>query len=227
MASFLFWIVLGRCILKSGINTNSMTSKQLNILLGTVLIIALGIIGYFVWGANSQTETLSDQNTVANANTTVANTNKAANTNQTNTDSTAGWKTYTSSNYSFTIKYPSNYILEVSDIYPFAIALRPPQGLQNELGSFLEISPVNVGRESVFDSGAEPSCTVTAINFGGRAAKECKETRSDIAYRDIRITNLTGVNWEASNEISFEVRGRSPALEKTYNQILDSFKFTK
>jgi hypothetical protein len=198
-----------------------MNSKRFSIILALIIAALLIAAGYTILSKKTQPEIVSPQNTTSNNNLAASNTKPIPK------DETENWKTYSNSEYTFTFKYPANFILDISDTYPYSVALRPPSSLQNELGSYLEIDPINVGRESVFDPGANPSCKITVINFGGRSARECKESRTDITYRNIQITDLNNIKWEKDNELGFEITGTNPALAKTYNQILDSFKFTK
>ena len=99
-----------------------MNSKQLSIVLGVVVVVLLAVVGYMALRYNSQTDTLSQQNTVPNsnlANTNAntaqplsnANTQQPTNTTPTTTDATANWKTYNFSGpVNFSIKHPSTWI---------------------------------------------------------------------------------------------------------------------
>ena len=89
-----------------------MNSKQLSIVLGVIVVILLAVVGYMAFSDNSQTDTLSQQNTAPNSNlennTNAQPTNKAPTpTNQT----AANLKTYTNTKYGFEVKHPSQWVI--------------------------------------------------------------------------------------------------------------------
>jgi hypothetical protein len=91
-----------------------MNSKQLSILLGIIVVILLAIIGYLVWGNNSQTDTLDQQNTAPNNNAIENNKDT-----QTPADSDSNWQVYTNNALGFSVEYPNDMPvnLELNDEY--------------------------------------------------------------------------------------------------------------
>ncbi len=89
-----------------------MNSKQLTIVLGVAVVVLLTVVGYMALRDNSQTDTLSQQNTAPNTAQPLDNTNTQQSTNTTpkSTDATANWKTYNFSGpVNFSIKHPSTW----------------------------------------------------------------------------------------------------------------------
>lgn len=102
-----------------------MNSKQLSIALGIVVVALLAAVGYMALRDNSQTETLSEQNTTSNSNSVDNNTNstpplntntqQSTNTPPAQTDETANWKTYNGAgDLNFSMKYPPSWNIETS-----------------------------------------------------------------------------------------------------------------
>lgn len=88
-----------------------MNSKQLNVLLGAIVIIAIGAVAYLAYG-NSTKKVVNTDNTIAstllNTNKSISNTDKTANSTQ-----VSNLKTYTNSQYGFQFQYdPNKYNLE-------------------------------------------------------------------------------------------------------------------
>lgn len=133
---------------------------------------------------------------------------------------TSDWKIYTNTQYGFEIKYPSDWIVEDrSDL----IILLPEGFQQNKRDMRIEIAPVSVGRESVFNPGARLSCLKDII-FADKRARDCITNLDNGYSRNIKIIELPNTNWTENNEISFFVRTKNNQLIPLYNQILSSFK---
>ncbi len=95
-----------------------MNSKQLSIILGVVAIILLAAVGYMALRDNSQTDTLTEQNTTPNGNLVGNNTNTVQPTTNTptqptntttSTDETANWNAYSGATLQLSLKYPQNW----------------------------------------------------------------------------------------------------------------------
>ena len=138
-----------------------------------------------------------------------------------------GWKTYTNEEFGFAFDYPGEWeVKEIKgppDILSLDIFLMAKDIQQAD--AMLHVNPLNVGRASVFDRGANPACELKSIAFAGREAKECISDLKLEYIRNIRILNLTNTHWQISNEISLSIKDRYRYLIPEYNKILDTFMF--
>lgn len=147
-------------------------------------------------------------------------------------NSQLSWKTYTNKTYGFIVQIPTDYIVEDSSDQ---INIMPQSFQKNRRGAMLQISPVNVGRESVFDKGNENlvSCKIIDTTLGGKNTKLCT-AKSIYGYSYYsRVTDLTGTKWGKDNEISFslnlegEIQSQQEldSILGSYNKIISSLKF--
>jgi len=90
---------------------NQMTRSTAITFLLVIIVIILGAGAYFLF---FQEEGINDNKANATNTNQVADTNQAANANTaTNTNiDTSGWKTYTNSEYGYTMKYPADWTVE-------------------------------------------------------------------------------------------------------------------
>lgn len=94
-------------------------SNFLVILLSTLLIISVAISGFFAYQTQKLVKELTLLRLEPTLVATIEPTAEPVATESSEVDSTANWKTYTDSVGGFSFKYPGNYLLEISDIYPY------------------------------------------------------------------------------------------------------------
>lgn len=147
-------------------------------------------------------------------------------------DPTADWKTYINKDYGYEFKYPDGYVVSAglsgANDWVQVYSSKPDSSGHNL--TILNIATVNVGRESVFDNGS--NVILDSIVFAGKQAKEyrCPEKNNCPSQlsssRAIHLTSLLS-NWQANNEIFYDIAKESPELKNLADQILSTFKFTK
>lgn len=217
-----------------------MNSKQLSIVLGVVVVILLAVVGYMAMRDNSQTDTLSQQNTAPNsnlANTNVnttqplnnTNTQTPANTTPTSTDETAKWKTYTNDTYAYSIKYPNsvsgigaNWVYEENGIGTY---FGPPS---SKSGGYVW---------SVLSYDKNTKSKEDLIKDMGSQFSDRKESRQNITVNGtstvlVTVTTSQVDNW-VSKAVYIEKNNRiyvigNGAIDKPeYVSFYNTFKFTK
>lgn len=117
-----------------------MTSKQLNVILGIIIIILLGVIGYMAYKDDTQDRQIStEQNNATNSNSNLnIPTNSASNQNIVNeTDRPevtqvlpADWVVYTNSKDKFLVGYPKNWF--VIDSSPGALSVSRTEACKSD-----------------------------------------------------------------------------------------------
>lgn len=141
-------------------------SGSAHLIIIIILIIALlGSLGFVFWQNFIQTKT-SNTPTTSTVSTTASTSTPAT------TDPTAGWKTYTNSNYKFTFKYPTNYsVKESARIFEENMGAYCQQVSLNE-NSRLTICDKNSNLTNLgAPDGMDPSSSSDLI-IGGQAAKK-------------------------------------------------------
>lgn len=186
--------------------------KKVLLILPVILLVAAGCNS-----SNSTSQPTSNQTQTSQQ----TQTNLSAVT----SDQTANWKMYTSNIYHFQIKYPINWIFnETTDHQYFSITPK------DSSGTIITISPVNVGRESVFGSGS--NVKIQTNPFAGKPAKiySCPGDNScptQLAYS--KAINLTSypTGWGQWNEIDYNITKGDESYLNDFEQILQSIKFTQ
>jgi hypothetical protein len=214
-----------------------MNSKQLNIVLGIVVVILLGLVGYMTTRDNSQNDTLSQNNTAANANlingnanTTeqVNNTNTQTNKAAANTSSTTNWKTYSDTKHGFELEYPTNWTTKIENHPTSSIPLRvfvDPTGKSKfVIGSDCCREGVkSYNTKNVMVGSIKESYTL----YNTCTSLDCRTfTGQKLATLEIDDFYIKDIkDYMNGFQIWFEFREDKDLA--TFEQILNSFKFTK
>lgn len=148
-------------------------------------------------------------------------------------DETTNWKTYINKDYGYELKYPPDWIIEIDNIYPYGISLFPKGFKENKRDIMLRIDPINVGRDSVFESTAHSELVAGSFEdtiFAGKEAKQyiCGPPCLPNKYfsKAIHIVDIEKINWGQYNEIAYNVRTETyKYLIPTFEKILSTFRF--
>lgn len=188
--------------------------KKLLLALPVVLLLAVGCSSNQPVVKNQPTNTQRTQNQQTTPSPTNTQTQQAI------TD----LKTYSNTKYRFELNYPSGWVISENDDY---ISIKPTANSQ----SGLMISTVNVGRESVFDIAAKVK--IQDINFAGKKAKtyNCQQSGNVCpnqltASVAVHLTELP-TGWGQGNEIGYDVYKSDNTNVQDFQNILNSFRFTK
>lgn len=217
----------------------------MNIILVIVIVFAVGTIGYFSF--------IKKPAPIAQQTPTPAQTNNSVSSTPTQKDETANWKTYQNSKYSFSLKYPSTWILEESsqsatDSTGVIVWFRSPETAQ--LVKEQKIHPghsVNlkisfwpsINNEFARGGGSigDKNYSSLADYFADKNAFQSTRKIGDIIIAGQNAYEVSiggnGVNYgvmiEHSGiyELSFDTAWDKSELGSTEKQILSTFQFTK
>lgn len=137
-------------------------------------------------------------------------------------------KTYTNTTYGFSLKYPDNWVIEEYTGYPFSVRLMPREFQKDKRDMALTISPVNVGRESVFDGGAKTNIQNYILNWKKAKLYDCPMLDPcplQLSYsKSIKLIDLPQ-NWTDDNEIDYSIRKGYENLRIEFEFVLSHLKF--
>lgn len=179
-----------------------------------VLLIALGIGGYFIYSNESNHRSQTIQPSPRSI------------------DETMNWKTYTSKNEPFTFKYPNNWVLREdppnADMKTVVVQTGPfDDNYQSVLVSVIN-NPNNLSIEDYVKEGLTDSSlftfTFTDIIIGGFHGKHTPlvsggthDDEGAFVKKENKIYEIRWPGWRGKNINSPDI----------YNQILSTFKFTQ
>jgi hypothetical protein len=219
-----------------------MSSKQFSILLAIIVVALLVVVGYMVWGNNTQTDTLGQQNATTPSNLEDTNNNntqsldstnskKAENNTSGQTDETATWKTYRDTKHGFELKYPQDWTVTTENSPTSSLPLIV---FKNTNGQISFVIGSECCREGVMKY-AEKTVQIDSINEKYELYNVCKDlgceefTGQKLASLQIDTKYIKNAADYANGFglwLEFSGAQETTAL-KSLDQILSTFKFIK
>lgn len=212
-----------------------MNPKQLNILLGAVVLIALASIAYMTWENKAQDQILNQQDPPTSNNIVPTNTNTDKsdniNLNQVPVDQTASWKTYINNRVGYQFEYPNSGLkLSIDETIKYP-SNRQGDG-KNDLVQFATINN---------SYGVKTYIEVKAKTIEDWIKDELSEAiNHDIAsYKKESLSGQTGylgqgiaVTYVLFNNNVYEITSHTGVepnfgTDPIYQHMLSTFKFTK
>ncbi len=201
----------------------------LPLLIIIVALAAVGTVGYFIWQANQSnsngnTNSVVVQNTNVNSNTNqTANANYAVNTNSAAPIDTTNWKTYSSTIYLFSFRYPSDWQLtEGENNNPYNIQVfSAGDGFDGNSGS------ITIWPDSARAPQTEITYTKSTVTYGGRTATQSETTNKATgkpAYRGVVFTS-TPSGWGPQHGI-YVYPAKADGSYAIQSKILETLQFT-
>lgn len=134
-------------------------------------------------------------------------------------DPTAGWETYSNSEYGFEFKYPESFSLDLSSKDQFTVALK---GIHND-SNFFYVLPkgfTDPGRKSLFSAGVQTQ----SVQLAGMNAREYQGTQDSFIDKIFNFYSYPSF-WTAENEIGYQIDDQMHV--RILDQILSTFRFVE
>ena len=167
-----------------------MDPKKLNIVLGIVIVILLGLVGYLAFAQKSENQTLPSVNVNQNINTPIEASNNNVNSTNSNTPANSTLKTYSNAKYGFEFQYPKEWDIYVDEFGPTEfdksgvwVVVGPKENI-----AFHKSPPEGTeGAPAYFSMSSYEPKTVTA------AAKDCQGSQSPEGLKVSKLT-ISGIS---------------------------------
>lgn len=203
----------------------------------SLIALFAGSLAFGIWMYSNQIDTIyagsvnlsvTHKKTAATTGTTTATT--GATTGTTTTDNTADWKTYTDTTYGYSVKYPSNWVvnnsnlkliefrekgktysIEATDIYAIAISIDEKAQTKTALELANE-------RKSIITVGTA-TVTETTIDSFKAAQIEDYLQKTTIIVNDNKRYNIVTPNFGSDTD--------NTSIRSVYDNMLSTFTFAK
>lgn len=176
------------------------------IILSILLIISLGISGFLAY-QNFKLKRQITQLLSTPSPTTIPT-----------TDPTTDWKTYTNPEHNYTIKYPSNYILD--ELYPKYVSIKIPKNPEEPDGEVISLITASIEEDGKSETDEPPQSfenfIIEELKLSCLADGPNSQQFCDEVVKKISVSNPYGVKGleiylrlvlERSEETSYQIKG--------------------
>jgi hypothetical protein len=202
-----------------------MTSKQLNIVLGIVVVILLGILVFVLLRNDSQKETVSQQDMLSNNDTKPVQPINTQPTTQAPAAEASDWRVYTNSKYGFSIEVPKDWVAKDTTT---GVTFVSPQTKLNEEKRLQDCNDKD--DTTLCNSNGVP----VDFSFSSKSADVNVGTIKEVTYNGVVFTEYEAQSMFSEKHYKITYAGKLydfSALgtngQDVLPQILSTLKFTK
>lgn len=158
-------------------------SNLLIIILLILLIISLGISGFLTYQNYKLKQQITQLPTTPSPTTTAT------------TNFTTNWKAYTNPEYNYTIKYPSNYILD--ELYPKYVSIKIPKNPEEPDGEVISLITASIEEDGKSETDEPPQSfenfIIEELKLSCLADGHNSQQFCDEVVKKISVSNPNGI----------------------------------